>query len=70
MTSQIFNIIITGANAVYNWFNNILSSTGFMPYLMIVLSVSVVIRFFINPMLKRGFGKSDSVSKNYNKENE
>lgn len=70
MTSQIFNIIITGANAVYTWFSSILNTTGFMPYILLVLSVSVVIRFLINPMLKRGFGKSDSVSKNYNKENE
>lgn len=70
MTNQVFNIIITGANAVYNWFISILSNTGLIGYLLLVLSVSVVIRFLINPMLKRGFGKSDSVSKKYNKENE
>lgn len=63
MINQIFSSVIQGATAVNNWFMQIMTNTGAMGYVMIILSIMVVIRFIINPMLKSGVGRSDSVKR-------
>lgn len=56
-------------NAVYSWFNTVLTATHAKDYVIAIIIAMLVIRFLVYPFLKNGVvnaGSSDSAVQNFN----
>lgn len=67
MAEDIFTFLFTGVEAVFTWFDDVVNSTGMMPYVLGIIILFIFFRLIIAPLfganLAGGMG-SDSVSRN------